>query len=117
MPIRSLSLINISKDGSLRYVEDSVFPIKNNAGEITGFRGINRNVTEHRKTEDELKFRAELLDSATDSIYVLDLKGNFVYANEACRKSLGYTHEELLSMNVRNIAVSEHLRIGGGPHK
>jgi len=107
-PVHWLPLTNIRKDGSRVYVEDSIYPIKNSRGEITGFRGISRDVTGQRKAQEELKLRALLLDTATDSILMHDFSGNFKYVNEAAYKTRGYTREELMAMNLRDLVVAEY---------
>ena len=99
---------HIRKDGSTIYVEVSAIPIKNTKGEVNGFRGIVRDVTARLKAEEELKLRAELLDSANDSIYVMDLDGNFVYANEAFYKTRGYTLEEIMSLKIYDLITPEN---------
>jgi PAS domain S-box-containing protein len=60
-----------------------------------------------RVAEDELALRAQLLDAATDSIFVYDTDGNFIYANEACRRTRGYTRDELMAMNLHELATPE----------
>ncbi|MFB5193092.1 PAS domain S-box protein [Alicyclobacillus fastidiosus] len=44
-----------------------------------------------------------------DAVYVLDLQGNYVDANQACLDIFGYTREELLNMSFVDIAVPEKL--------
>ena len=44
-----------------------------------------------------------LLDSFPDMIHSIDEKGNIVYTNRTAEKLLGYTREELLAMNIRQI--------------
>lgn len=41
-----------------------------------------------------------LLRTASDGIYVFDLEGNMIQVNDAFCRMLGYTREEMLSMNV-----------------
>jgi len=41
-----------------------------------------------------------LLRAASDGIYVLDAAGNVVQANDAFCRMLGYTHDEIMAMNV-----------------
>lgn len=101
----------IKKDGSMRYVDLSVFPVRNAAGEIIGFRGISRDITARLKTEEELELRAELLDSATDSIHVIDREGNFIYANEVFYKTRGYTLEEIMSLKLYDLVTSENAAV------
>lgn len=43
------------KDGTKRYVEASISLIKNSGTEPRGFRGIVRDITERRETEDKIK--------------------------------------------------------------
>jgi PAS domain S-box-containing protein/putative nucleotidyltransferase with HDIG domain len=65
--------------------------------------------TERRsEMHEELETKALLLDSATDSIVVHDLSGNFVYLNETACKSRGYTREELMAMNLHDLDTPEH---------
>lgn len=64
-------------------------------------------LTERRRSEEELSLKGLLLDSATDSIMLHDLDGNFIYLNEASYKSRGYEREEMLRMNVRQIDAKE----------
>ncbi|MCX6006953.1 MAG: PAS domain-containing protein, partial [Chloroflexi bacterium] len=99
---------HIRKDGSTIYVEVSAIPIKNARGEVTGFRGVFRDTTARLKAEEELELRAELLDSANDSIYVMDLDGNFIYANEAFYKTRGYTLEEIMSLKIHDLITPEN---------
>jgi len=61
-------------------------------------------ITERLHAEKEVKDLAlrnqTLLQTASDGIHVVDEQGNIVEANEAFAKMLGYSREELLSMNV-----------------
>lgn len=64
-------------------------------------------LAESQATIDKLaasegRFR-ELVEHASDAIFVHDMDGNFVDANHQACKSLGYGREELLALNVRDI--------------
>jgi two-component system, sporulation sensor kinase E len=52
-----------------------------------------------------------LFDQASDSIYVLNLHGEFVDVNESMCKMTGYTRDELLQMNVAKLVNAELLHI------
>lgn len=54
-PLRDFLYEIIRKDGSRRFVENTVFPIKSENGEVIGFRGISRDVTERKRGEEERK--------------------------------------------------------------
>jgi two-component system sensor histidine kinase DegS len=51
----------------------------------------------------EARYR-ELFENANDAIWVHDMAGDIVAANKATEKILGYTLQELLQMNVVNVA-------------
>jgi len=62
-----------------------------------------------KRAEEELKLEAQLLDSATDSVFLYDLEGNLTYANEMACRSYGYSRDEFLQMNIRNLNMPENI--------
>jgi diguanylate cyclase (GGDEF)-like protein/PAS domain S-box-containing protein len=48
----------IRKDGTIIFIENSGFPLKNKKGEIIGYRGIGRDITERKKAEEKIQFLA-----------------------------------------------------------
>ncbi len=106
--------VNIRKDGSLIYVEDSVYPVKNDAGQITGFRGISREVTERKKAEDALRYSEQkyrsILEDIDESYYEIDAKGNLIFFNDACTRRFGYSREELVGMNYKAFTRPEDVK-------
>jgi PAS domain S-box-containing protein len=52
-PRRWYPMVNVGKDGTRIFVENSILPIRNSEGQITGFRGISRDVTERKRMEEE----------------------------------------------------------------
>ena len=95
-----------SKEGYYRDVEVNSSAIIND-GRVLGSRDIIRDITERKLAEEELKLKAQLLDRATDSIFVHDRHGNFLYMNEVAYKSRGYKKDELMGMNLHDIVVPE----------
>ncbi len=63
---------------------------------------IERKNAERRIKESEEKFRL-LFDRVFDSIFMIDLDGNLVDANQTGLSLLGYTREELIKLNVRDV--------------
>ena len=66
-----------------------------------------RDVTIYREIETNLRARARLLDLSTDSISVYDFSGSPVYLNEAYCLAHGYTNEEMMKINLRQLIVSD----------
>ena len=88
---------------------------------VVGFQAIARDITDRKRAEaalveSEMRYK-DLFDHATDGIYTHDLQGNYTSGNEAAIRMLGYSREELLRMNFKDIvdpdylsAVAENLR-------
>jgi PAS domain S-box-containing protein len=58
--------------------------------------------------EEELALKAAMLDAATDSIFVVDRNGDFIYANEASWKTRGYSREQFMKLNLMDLATPEY---------
>ena len=66
-------------------------------------RDITRGILETKKLrESEERYRA-LFDNSTDMVYLHDLKGNFLDANSAALKTLGYSRKEIQSVNFASL--------------
>lgn len=72
-------------------------------------------ITEEKKAQDELTLRAEMLDQVTDSIFLLDMKGNIKYVNKAVCESLGYSLEGITRLNIMDI-YAQDVREKAGVH-
>jgi PAS domain S-box-containing protein len=53
----------------------------------------------------------EMVENASDLIYVTDLQGNFTSINRAARRISGYSRTEALKMNIAQLVASDHLEI------
>jgi two-component system NtrC family sensor kinase len=92
------------KDGSHGFAETSISPLRNDKGEIIGFRGVGRDITE-RKHAEEVRAEAAtrrriLVDQSTDGIVVLDENGKVYEANQRFAQMLGYTPVEVRELYV-----------------
>ncbi len=96
------------KNGAIHYVEVSAHPILNENGQIGSVVHLARDITERKRAQEDLEIKAQLLDSASDFIYVHDLNGNFIYLNEAAYRLHGYTKDEMMTKNLRDIMVPEY---------
>lgn len=87
------------------YTRDA--PTRDEDGTITGFVGISADISDRKNAEraiaeSERRFR-RLVEQAADGFLVFDSDGNIVDANAGATRSLGYTREELLQLNLRDV--------------
>ncbi|HUW26477.1 MAG TPA: EAL domain-containing protein [Gallionella sp.] len=73
--------------------------------------GFNALLEAHKQTEEDLQLKALLLDSSTDSVFVLDLNGKFVYLNKAAWESRGYTQDEMMGIDLRTLDTPEYAQM------
>jgi PAS domain S-box-containing protein len=97
----------IGKDGDVRSLETSVMLIKDESGKPVGFRGVGRDITEKKKTEEALRKSEDqyrqFVEKATDGIFRNDKYGNFLFVNPSGERLLGYGLDELHRMNYRRL--------------
>ncbi len=90
------------KDGSWRWTES----IGKNLLTEPGVRAIvvnNRDITERKRAEDELKrlkeFNESIIQSMAEGIAVEDAQGHYTFVNLAAARMLGYTPAELVGQH------------------
>jgi len=65
--------------------------------------------TKRQLMQEDLIFKSELLEYTNDYILVYDFEGNFLYFNSKAIEKLGYSREELLSMNIDDLLTQDQL--------
>ena len=89
--------------GRQRWLHSRVFPIKDENNKIESIAIIHEDITEKKKTKDDLKKSEEyfrnLIDNATDVITILDIEANVKYESPSHTKVLGYPDGYLLGSN------------------
>ncbi len=100
-PIQSLETQRLTKAGALRDVSVSVSPIKDAARRITGVSAIERDITAHKRFEEQLKLQSAALEAAANAIVITNHEGTIVWVNRAFTAMTGYSGEEVLGKNPR----------------
>ncbi len=97
----------VKKNGEILWVLEEVASI--NYGGKRATVGSFMDITARKQMEEELKVRAQLLNSVTDSILVHDFEGNFVYVNEMACRVHGYSREEFMKMKLHEVIAPERV--------
>ena len=103
-PFRDLQWHRLDQDGKVQIASISGKPIFDAEGRFRGYRGIGRDITETKRSEEALlRFRASM-DMSDDMILLVDRKTmRFIDVNAAVCRNLGYSREELLGMTTDQI--------------
>ncbi len=92
---RHFETLRLRKDGGQIDVSLTASPVKNAAGEITGFVAIARDITGLKRTADNLVQMAAIVESADDAIVSTTADGLILSWNQAAEKLFGYSAEEV----------------------
>ena len=93
------------KNGEPRFLELSAYLIHDATGNPIGYRGVGRDITERKKTEEKLRqsedrFRT-IFESMQEIYFEVDLNGDLTYFNPALCKITGTTPKDLMGKNNR----------------
>ncbi len=103
-----------TKEGKLIDVSVAVSPIKDITGAVVGVSKVARDITEHKRTEDQLKISfKEVADlkAAVDEhaiVAITDPQGKITYVNDKFCAASKYSREELLGQDHSFINSSFH---------
>jgi PAS domain S-box-containing protein len=99
-PFIEFENLNIHKDGRMVVLETSGVPIVDENGHLTGYRGIDRDVTERKRAEEELeesrKQMASIIEFLPDATGVIDKEGKVIAWNRAMEVMTGVKKEDMI---------------------
>lgn len=98
------------RDGSTFPVQASVFLVCDTAGHPYALAIIDRDVTEQKRKEDELRLFKSIVERANDGISFTDAQSRISYANPAYRELFGYG-DEIIGMAVSEIVAHEGISL------
>lgn len=93
----------IRKDGSIAYVLDRGFIIRNSDGEATRVIGAMVDLTDRREADARLREQASLLDKAKDAIVVRGLDSRVHYWNKGAERLYGWTATEVIGRSLEEL--------------
>jgi two-component system cell cycle sensor histidine kinase/response regulator CckA len=103
------------KDGSIVPVELRVVLARDPNGHPIGMWAIVRDISVRLAREGALRWFQLTVESSPDAVFWLNEEGRFPYVSEQACRSLGYSREELMELNIWDIDV-EFTQEMWGPH-
>jgi diguanylate cyclase (GGDEF)-like protein/PAS domain S-box-containing protein len=91
-----------ASDGSLRDLDVTLVPNRNDAGDVIGIYSMLIDVTRRRRAEEALRLRNRALDSTLNGIMIAEqAQGELrlVYVNPAFERITGYASQDVLGRN------------------
>jgi PAS domain S-box-containing protein len=101
----------VTKDGKEVYGEMEILTVYGSDGKFAGNRRVFCDITEHKNSEEALKNSEEkfrtFMETASDLMFITDKDGNYTYVNESTARTLGYSKEEMIGMNIAQVISKE----------
>ncbi len=108
----------LRKDGTRLPVSLTVAALRGVNGDVIGFVGIGRDITEQTRAYEELTrlshLQESILNSAGEGIYGLDQTGRAAFVNPAAARMLGYEVDELVGRSLHDVV--HHSKPDGSPY-
>ena len=104
----------ITRDGDVRWVEDTTTTERDADGKIVYYQGIVVDITERKLAEEELsrseaKFR-RILETAAEGFLMMDDQWRIIEVNDAFCRMLGYERKDLIGIKPFELATAESKR-------
>jgi PAS domain S-box-containing protein len=107
--------VTYAEDGRRALLETIKTPMRDANGELTGVLGVARDITEHKRTEKELRDSENRLritfDRAPMGASITGVDFRFQEVNEAMCDFLGYTPEELTGRSFRDVTHPDDVEV------
>lgn len=73
----------LDESGKIFLINTSKIPLLDQTGNVYGIMGIYEDITQRKKTEEELYIKSLLLDQINSHVTIADLHGNVTYVNQS----------------------------------
>ncbi len=104
----SRDMMATSKQGQTVELELTISLLWNDQGDLQGFMGLCRDVTEARKIEQELKLAAEVFQSSNEAILITDRQMNIASINQAFTDITGFEQAQVVGQTPEFLMSPEH---------
>ncbi|MCJ7552657.1 MAG: PAS domain S-box protein [Ignavibacteriaceae bacterium] len=109
---RNFININLHKDGRKIILSTSGIPMLDSKGNLIGYRGVDIDITERKRAEEELQEKEQryrtLFNVSPSGIILLDLDGIIIDLNESFCESVLYKRDELIGKNIRVLILTQN---------
>lgn len=97
----------IRADGEKRYIVVRFGVIKDENGQTIRTYGANQDITERVEAEKSIKDQAELLNLASEAIFVHDLDNKILFWNDGAAKMYGWSRKEAIGKTTHDLLQTE----------
>jgi two-component system, cell cycle sensor histidine kinase and response regulator CckA len=105
-PIINKEEYSKTADGTEVVLQVIKAPMYDSEGNVIGIVGASRNITEQKKIEERIRLQSAALEASANAIVITDRDGAILYVNPSFVALTGYTEDEAIGKNLRNLLKS-----------
>ena len=95
-PFSHLTNVCLHMDGRQVVMETSGEPVHDADGNLMGYSGVDRDITDRKRTDETLRFLSLITEQVSDAVIATNLDFETTYVNRASEDLFGYSREESL---------------------
>jgi diguanylate cyclase (GGDEF)-like protein/PAS domain S-box-containing protein len=92
-------IVNRRKVGTHYPEEMTITPVRIGGGEITHFIAVKQDISERKRTEEQLREAAAVMSNTHEGVLITDTVPNIIAINDAYTTITGYTEAEAIGRN------------------
>jgi PAS domain S-box-containing protein len=104
---------NLHKDGTLVCIQSNGVPMIDNNGKLLGYRGINKDITNQKRSEERLRQSEEryrtLIESMEEGLLIISTENVVIFSNEASSEIFGLPQDRIIGSNFDEISANREL--------
>jgi PAS domain S-box-containing protein len=101
----------ITRGNEVRALEIKASPLKDSSGRVVAGIEAVRDITERKKSQEQLILFSEAIEEAMDGIQIADLDGRIVYSNKAVKEIYGFSPDELAGTYVKDMNADKEFAV------
>jgi PAS domain S-box-containing protein len=94
-------------DGTVRWIHDRGFQVRDDDGQLIRLTGIAADITDRKEAMGKIAEQAAFLDKARDAILVRDLEGKILFWNKGAEHIYGWASEEVVGRNIGGLLYTD----------
>ena len=106
--ICEVEFLNYKKNGEELWNELNITPIFNKKGKIEYFFGVQKDITERKKTEEIMHLYKKIFENTLQGVMITDAAANIILVNDAFTTTTGYSSHEVQGKNPSLLSSGKH---------
>ena len=86
----------LMEDGTIKWIRDRAFPIKNEQGDVVRMAGLTEEITEQKENQDRLATLSLVARETVNGVVIQNGEGKAIWANSGFERITGYSPDEVV---------------------